>query len=101
MAKDKGLSSQTDGVGRLEPPAPVLEIARTLIGAGHESWFVGGAVRDALLGHPNLDWDIATAATPPQVQRLFRSHRSSGDRFRNRGRARWCGRDARGHDLPA
>ena len=50
----------------------MLEIARTLIRAGHESWFVGGAVRDALLGHPNLDWDLATAATPQQVQRLFR-----------------------------
>ncbi len=72
MDKDKGLSSQTDAAERLRPPSSVLEIARTLIGAGHESWFVGGAVRDALLGHPNLDWDIATAATPQQVQRLFR-----------------------------
>ncbi len=54
------------------PPSSVLEIAQTLIRAGHESWFVGGAVRDALLGHANLDWDIATAATPQQVQRLFR-----------------------------
>jgi tRNA nucleotidyltransferase (CCA-adding enzyme) len=70
--KDKGLSSQTDGAERLQPPATVLEIARKLIRAGHESWFVGGAVRDALLGHPNLDWDLATAATPQQVQRLFR-----------------------------
>jgi len=50
----------------------VLAIAQTLIRAGHESWFVGGAVRDALLGHSNLDWDIATSATPPEVQRLFR-----------------------------
>jgi tRNA nucleotidyltransferase (CCA-adding enzyme) len=33
---------------------------------------VGGAVRDALLGHPDLDWDLATAATPTEVQRLFR-----------------------------
>ncbi|MDB4910734.1 MAG: Polynucleotide adenylyltransferase region [Gemmatimonadetes bacterium] len=72
MDKDKGLSSQTDGAELLQPPASVLEIARRLIRAGHESWFVGGAVRDALLGHPNLDWDLATAATPPQVQRLFR-----------------------------
>ena len=72
MRKDKGLSSQTDGAERLQPPATVLEIARTLIRAGYESWFVGGAVRDALLGHPNLDWDLATAATPQQVQRLFR-----------------------------
>jgi hypothetical protein len=29
-------------------------------------------VRDALLGHPHLDWDLATAATPQQVRRLFR-----------------------------
>lgn len=72
MDKDKALSSQTDGAEWPEPPASVLEIARKLIHAGHESWFVGGAVRDALLGHPNLDWDIATSATPQQVQRLFR-----------------------------
>jgi tRNA nucleotidyltransferase (CCA-adding enzyme) len=32
---------------------------------------VGGAVRDALLGHPHLDWDLATAARPPQVRNLF------------------------------
>ena len=29
-------------------------------------------MRDALLGHANLDWDLATAATPQEVQRLFR-----------------------------
>lgn len=72
MDKDKGLSSQTYGAEWPEPPASVLEIARKLVHAGHESWFVGGAVRDALLGHPNLDWDIATSATPQHVQRLFR-----------------------------
>jgi tRNA nucleotidyltransferase/poly(A) polymerase len=33
---------------------------------------VGGAVRDALLGHPHLDWDLATSATPDDVRRLFR-----------------------------
>ena len=49
-----------------------MDIARTLQGAGFETWCVGGAVRDALLGETNLDWDIATAATPPQVKRLFR-----------------------------
>ena len=72
MAKDNGLSPQTHGAERLNPPSAVLAIAQTLIRAGHESWFVGGAVRDALLGHSNLDWDIATSATPPEVQRLFR-----------------------------
>ena len=72
MDKDNGLSPQTHGAERLNPPSAVLAIAQTLIRAGHESWFVGGAVRDALLGHSNLDWDIATSATPPEVQRLFR-----------------------------
>jgi tRNA nucleotidyltransferase (CCA-adding enzyme) len=32
---------------------------------------VGGAVRDALLGHPHLDWDFATSATPDQVRTVF------------------------------
>src|SRR3954468_3007942 len=56
----------------LNPPPPVLEIARRLEADGHEAWCVGGAVRDAILGHPHLDWDLATAATPTQVQKIFR-----------------------------
>ena len=56
----------------LDPPQPVLEIAERLERAGFETWCVGGAVRDALLGHPHLDWDLATAARPEQVQKLFR-----------------------------
>ena len=59
-------------VNALEPPRPVLEIAERLERAGHETWCVGGAIRDALLGRRNLDWDLATAATPQEVQRLFR-----------------------------
>ena len=58
--------------GELRPPRAVLDIARRLGAAGHETWCVGGAVRDALLGIPSLDWDLATAATPAQVMRLFR-----------------------------
>ena len=61
-----------DDVLVLRPPTSVLEIARTLRDSGHETWCVGGAVRDALLGLEHLDWDLATAATPSQVQRLFR-----------------------------
>lgn len=56
----------------LDPPPPVLKIARTLEDAGHETWCVGGAVRDAMLGEQHLDWDFATAATPDQVRRIFR-----------------------------
>ena len=32
---------------------------------------MGGAVRDALLGWPHADWDLATAAAPEQVRALF------------------------------
>ncbi|HVD59924.1 MAG TPA: CCA tRNA nucleotidyltransferase [Gemmatimonadaceae bacterium] len=58
--------------GKLEPPPEVERIARTLEKAGFETWCVGGAVRDALLGHPHLDWDLATAARPDEVRKLFR-----------------------------
>lgn len=67
----KALSPGNNHVKRLHPPAAVLDIARRLEGAGFEAWCVGGAVRDALLGHPHLDWDLATSATPQQVRSLF------------------------------
>lgn len=52
-------------------PGPVLEIQRRLEAAGFETWCVGGAVRDALLGIPQSDVDLATAATPTEVRDLF------------------------------
>ena len=58
-------------ISKLRPPDAVLKIAHTLEKAGFETWCVGGAVRDALLGHPHLDWDLATAARPPQIRSLF------------------------------
>ena len=55
----------------IEIPEPILEIARKLEDAGFEAWCVGGNLRDALLEHPHSDYDIATSATPEQVQQLF------------------------------
>jgi len=52
-------------------PETILDIARTLENSGYEAWCVGGTLRDILLGHPHADYDIATTATPEQVQRLF------------------------------
>ena len=60
----------------LHPPDVVLEIADHLEQAGFEAWCVGGAIRDALLGHPHLDWDLATSATPEQVRGLFGARRT-------------------------
>jgi len=57
---------------RLNPPETVKRLAAQLEKAGFETWCVGGAVRDAFLGHRHLDWDLATAATPPDIQRIFK-----------------------------
>jgi tRNA nucleotidyltransferase (CCA-adding enzyme) len=53
-----------------------VDIARRLESKGFETWCVGGAIRDALLGHPHLDWDFATAARPEQVRELFGHRRT-------------------------
>ncbi|HEX5964090.1 MAG TPA: CCA tRNA nucleotidyltransferase, partial [Gemmatimonadales bacterium] len=55
----------------LKIPEAILDIARKLEAAGFEAWCVGGNLRDALLEHPHSDYDIATSATPDQVQKLF------------------------------
>jgi tRNA nucleotidyltransferase (CCA-adding enzyme) len=57
---------------RIPIPGEVIAIARRLEDAGHEAWCVGGAVRDTLLGSGQMDFDLATSATPDQVQALFR-----------------------------
>jgi len=46
-------------------------ILRTLNDEGYEAYFVGGFVRDALLGRASGDIDITTNATPQVVERLF------------------------------
>lgn len=62
-------------------PEEVLDIARTLERAGYETWCVGGALRDALLTHPHADYDLATAATPAQVQSLFKRTAPVGEKY--------------------
>jgi tRNA nucleotidyltransferase (CCA-adding enzyme) len=66
------VSDVSGGTAHLTPPPPVLHIVERLERAGHQAWCVGGAVRDALMGHAHLDWDIATSARPDQVRRIFR-----------------------------
>jgi poly(A) polymerase len=46
-------------------------VARVLRDAGHAVVFAGGAVRDRLLGVRGGDVDVATSASPAQVQALF------------------------------
>jgi tRNA nucleotidyltransferase (CCA-adding enzyme) len=53
-------------------PSEVREIADALLDAGHETWAVGGALRDSLLGLGTEEVDLATSATPEQVLQLFK-----------------------------
>ena len=59
-----------------------LKVLQTLTDAGHDAYLVGGGVRDLLLGLKPKDFDVATAATPDAVRKLFRSCRLIGRRFR-------------------
>jgi poly(A) polymerase len=46
-------------------------IVRRLRAAGFIAFWVGGCVRDFLLGHEPGDYDIATSALPEQIERVF------------------------------
>ncbi|NLZ76526.1 MAG: poly(A) polymerase [Spirochaetales bacterium] len=59
-----------------------LWVIRKLQGSGAEAYLVGGAVRDLMLGNTPKDFDIATSASPRQVQRLFYNARIIGRRFK-------------------
>ena len=50
--------------------------------AGYAAHLVGGAVRDLLLDRHPKDFDVATDASPEQVNDLFRNSRMIGRRFR-------------------
>lgn len=64
--------ASTPGPDAIRIPEPVIAIVRRLEEAGYETWCVGGAIRDALLGGTGSDVDLATAAPPTVVRSLFR-----------------------------
>lgn len=59
-----------------------LKVLYRLDKAGHQALLVGGGVRDTLLGLNPKDFDVATDATPEQVNQLFRNSRLIGRRFK-------------------
>ncbi len=56
-------------------------VATRLHEAGHQAFFAGGCVRDQLLKIRPKDFDIATSATPDEVQALFDNTNSIGAHF--------------------
>lgn len=49
-------------------PAGIL---KKLCHAGYEAWYVGGCVRDTLLGREVHDWDVTTSALPEEIMSCF------------------------------
>jgi len=54
-----------------EPRTLATAIVRRLQSAGFSAFWVGGCVRDFLLGREPGDYDIATSALPEQIEKLF------------------------------
>jgi tRNA nucleotidyltransferase/poly(A) polymerase len=52
---------------------PLADLLDCLDQGGEEARVVGGAVRNALLGEPVTEWDIATTALPAEVARRARA----------------------------
>jgi poly(A) polymerase len=62
--------------GRIAPPdwmrrSDTVSVMAALTAEGHVARFVGGCLRDAVVGRPVSDIDIATAAAPDDVIRLL------------------------------
>jgi len=58
-----------------------ISIVRSLQEASYQAYFVGGCVRDMILGLEPADYDVATDATPDQVMQIFPETYAVGAKF--------------------
>jgi putative nucleotidyltransferase with HDIG domain len=63
--------SGPEGPAERADRAAARHIVSRLRQEGYEAWFVGGCVRDELLGRAPKEYDVATAAEPDEVERIF------------------------------
>ncbi|MCK5395932.1 MAG: polynucleotide adenylyltransferase PcnB [Gammaproteobacteria bacterium] len=84
VAKNKAviLSRGEHCISRENIDDHALKVLYRLHKSGYQACLVGGAVRDLLLGIKPKDFDVATDATPEEVNELFRNCRLIGRRFR-------------------
>ena len=75
------LSADVHGIDPALISKNAIRVTEGLQQGGHRAFIVGGAVRDLLLNVAPKDFDVATDATPDQVQKLFRRARIIGRRF--------------------
>lgn len=69
------IPKELNGIDNSIIPEDAQNTATALHDAGYTAYFVGGAVRDTVLGATVNDWDIVTDATTDQCTELF------GDKF--------------------
>ena len=70
------------GINFADVDSEAVSIVRKLKNAGFDTYIVGGAVRDLILGKKPKDFDIVSAASPARIKRMFRNSRIIGRRFR-------------------
>jgi len=87
--KEEKSESSAKGCERIHYPldsslfdADAIKIINRFNRHGFEAYFVGGCVRDLLLGECPKDFDLATNALPQEIRKLFRNCRIIGRRFR-------------------
>ncbi|MDF1797953.1 MAG: polynucleotide adenylyltransferase PcnB [Planctomycetota bacterium] len=80
--QEQPLTVPADEFPRKHVHQDALRVISRLSRQGHEAYLVGGCVRDLLLGRTPKDFDIATAAHPRHIRRLFRNARIIGRRFK-------------------
>lgn len=65
----------------MTPRDRATSIVQTLQRKGYAAYFVGGSVRDLLLGGEPKDYDIVTSALPDEIAALFPHHIDIGKQF--------------------
>jgi poly(A) polymerase len=58
-----------------------VEIVRRLQSAGFTAFWVGGCVRDVLLGRQPQDYDVVTSALPDEIEKFFGHTLAVGKKF--------------------
>lgn len=77
----KEISAKAHKINQENISKNAIKVTQALQKAGYDAFIVGGAVRDLILGMVPKDFDVATNATPEEVQGVFRKSRLIGRRF--------------------
>jgi poly(A) polymerase len=70
------------GINFADVDSEAVGIVKKLKAAGYDTYIVGGAVRDLILGKKPKDFDIVSEASPARIKKIFRNSRIIGRRFR-------------------